>query len=83
MDYENIHLEKQEGIATLTLNRPQKLSALSSGLLTEFAHALDDVHDDHDVRVLVLTGAGRAFSAGFDISPGQAHDDRQRPCDDG
>ena len=76
MDYENIRLEKREGVATLMLNRPAKLNALSSALLAEFSDALDDVDGDHDVRVLVLTGAGRAFSAGFDISPAQGHDDR-------
>ena len=76
MDYENIILEKRDGIATLTLNRPAKLNALSSALLAEFSDALDDVSEDHDVRVLVLTGAGTAFSAGFDITPGGAHGDR-------
>ena len=76
MDYENIILEKRDGIATLTLNRPAKLNALSSALLADFSNALDDVNEDHDVRVLVLTGAGRAFSAGFDITPGGAYEER-------
>ena len=71
MSYEFIKLEKADRIATLTLNRPEKMNALSAGLLTEFSDALDDVHNDHDVNVLILTGAGRAFSAGYDISPGQ------------
>ena len=69
--YQFIKLEKSERIATLTLNRPEKMNALSTGLLTEFSDALDNVHNDHDVNVLILTGAGRAFSAGYDISPGQ------------
>ncbi len=72
MTYECIKLEKRERIATLTLNRPAKMNALSTALLREFSDALDDVHNDHDVNVLILTGAGRAFSAGYDISPGQA-----------
>ena len=76
MDYENIILEKRDGVATLTLNRPEKLNALSAALLAEFSDALDVVDGDHDVRVLVLTGAGRAFSAGFDITPGGAHEER-------
>jgi enoyl-CoA hydratase/carnithine racemase len=71
MAYEFIKLEKSERIATLMLNRPAKMNALSAGLLTEFGDALDDVHNDHDINVLILTGAGRAFSAGYDISPGQ------------
>lgn len=69
--YQFITLEKSERIATLTLNRPEKRNALSAGLLEEFSDALDDVHNDDEVNVLILTGAGRAFSAGYDISPGQ------------
>lgn len=73
MDYEFIRLKVEDKIATLTLNRPDKMNALSAGLLREFNSALDSVQDDHDVNVLVLTGEGRAFCAGFDISPGQTH----------
>ncbi len=72
MDYENIILDKKDLVATLTLNRPEKLNALSTELLQEFSHALDDVQNDHEINVLILTGAGRAFSSGFDISPGPA-----------
>ena len=71
MDYQYIRLDKGDHIATLTLNRPEKMNALSTELLAEFSQALDDVQDDQDINVLILTGAGRAFSAGFDISPGQ------------
>ena len=81
MEYQYIKLEKQDRIATLTLDRPEKMNALSSGLLAEFSRALDDVHDDQDVSVLVLTGAGRAFSAGFDISPGQSHAEKPVTAD--
>lgn len=72
MPYENILLEKRDGIAKLTLNRPEKLNALSQPLLADLRGALDEVEGDHDVRVLILTGAGRAFSSGFDIAPGRA-----------
>jgi len=72
--YEFIKLDKEDGIATLVLNRPDKLNALSVPLLQEFSDALDDIQNDHDINVLVLTGAGRAFSAGFDITPGQSHE---------
>ena len=71
MDYRHIRLEIVERIATLTLNRPEKMNALSADLLSEFSDALDWVHHDHEVNVLIVTGAGRAFSAGFDISPDQ------------
>ena len=81
MDYESIRLEKGDRIATITLDRPEKMNALSAGLLREFGHALDDIQEDHDINVLILTGAGTAFSAGFDISPGQVHPDRPKTAD--
>ena len=58
MDYQYIELEKKDHIATITLNRPEKLNSLSAGLLTEFGGALDDIQDDHDINVLIVTGAG-------------------------
>jgi enoyl-CoA hydratase/carnithine racemase len=67
--FENVLLEKREGIATVTLNRPEKLNALSAALLADLRDALDDIEADHDVRSVILTGAGRAFSSGFDIAP--------------
>jgi enoyl-CoA hydratase len=58
-----------EGIGVLTLNRPEKLNALSTALLTEFAAALDSVEADPAIRVLILKGAGeKAFAAGADIA---------------
>ncbi len=68
MDFENITFGVQEGIATITFNRPKALNALNSALLDELSAALDDIAGDEDVRVLVLTGAGdKAFVAGADI----------------
>ena len=55
------------GYAVLTLNRPQAMNALSKGLMTALADAIDTLAADPEVRVLVLTGAGRAFSAGLDL----------------
>src|SRR5262249_36071076 len=63
--FDNIRLERSEGIATITLNRPEKLNALSTELLADLSAALDIVEADHDARVVILTGAGRAFSSGF------------------
>jgi len=75
MAYKVITLDKQDRIAVLTLNRPEKLNALSHDLLEEFTNALDDVQADHDISVLVLTGNGRAFSSGFDMTPGGEHEE--------
>jgi len=69
--YETITYEKQAPIAVVTLNRPEKLNALSIELQHEVRRALADAGDDDDIRVIVLKAAGRAFSAGFDISGGE------------
>ena len=69
MSYENILLEKTDGIARVTVNRPKVLNALNHQTLTELGHAFDDVKDDADVAVLILTGSGeKAFVAGADIN---------------
>ena len=69
MSLENIIYERRDAIAYITLNRPDKLNALNSGLVADLQDALDVVEADPDVRVAIITGAGRAFSAGFDINP--------------
>lgn len=55
------------GYAVLTLNRPQAMNALSRGLMTALANAIDELEADPAVRVLVLTGSGKAFCAGLDL----------------
>ncbi len=72
MAFQNIIYERRDAIAYLTLNRPDKLNALNSGLVSDLQEALDVVEADPDVRVAIITGAGRAFSAGFDINPDPA-----------
>ena len=68
MEFKYIIYEKSEGIATITLNRPEALNAFSKEVVEEILHALEDVKSDEDIRVSVLTGAGeKAFSAGADI----------------
>ena len=68
MRYENIRLEQEAGIATITFDRPKALNALNRALLGELAQALGKLAEDESVRVLVLTGAGeKAFVAGADI----------------
>jgi enoyl-CoA hydratase len=68
MEFKYIIYEKNEGVATITLNRPEALNAFSKDVVEEILHALEDVKTDEAVRVVVLTGAGeKAFSAGADI----------------
>lgn len=68
MDFKLIIYEKSEGIATITLNRPEALNAFSKEVVAEVLEALEDARRDENVRVVVLTGAGeKAFSAGADI----------------
>src|SRR5438874_9853778 len=57
-----------EGVATLTLNRPQRLNAFTAALHEELAAALQRLADDDDVRALMITGSGRGFCAGQDLS---------------
>jgi enoyl-CoA hydratase len=68
MAYEDILFEVDDGIATVTFNRPKVLNALKMGTLTEVGEAIQTIEDDEEVRALILTGAGdRAFVAGADI----------------
>ena len=67
MSYENILYEVSDRIARITLNRPEKLNALSNALLKEYAAALIEAEQDPDVRVVIVKAAGRAFSAGYDL----------------
>ncbi len=60
-------VDKSEGIATLTLNRPGVLNALSEELRNRLAEEIDDLRNDPDIAVVILTGAGRAFCAGLDL----------------
>ena len=72
MAYEHILFEEADGIATLTINRPAQLNALHLDLIAEMIHAVDRVRDEGTARVLVLTGAGRAFCSGADLASGGA-----------
>ena len=69
MNLETIELQRDGALAILTLNRPDKMNALSDQLLNDFRAAVSACEDDEAVRAVIVTGKGRAFSAGFDISP--------------
>lgn len=69
MPYQDIILEKEGGIATLTLNRPDKLNALNARIMAEIASAVTEVDEDDEIKVLIITGAGRGFCSGADLTP--------------
>ena len=70
MEYEEIRYEVEDGIACITLHRPDKLNAFTSRMLAELLDALDRIDADDAVRAVIFTGAGRGFCAGADLSPG-------------
>ena len=68
MTFKLIIYEKSKGVATITLNRPEAMNAISKEVVQEVIQALGDAKDDESIRVVILTGAGeKAFSAGADI----------------
>lgn len=67
MSYQHIVLDGTDGIGTITLNRPEKLNAFAGRMRQELADAVRDATENDAIRVLVVTGAGRAFCAGADI----------------
>jgi len=67
MPYKNLIYQKKDGVARITINRPEVMNALSPEILVEIKAALEEVWHDDDVGVAVLTGAGRAFSAGLNL----------------
>jgi enoyl-CoA hydratase len=67
MEYENVLLETKGRIATITLNRPEKLNAINDAVFRDFEAALDEVRRDPDSLVLIIKAAGRAFSVGQDL----------------
>lgn len=70
MDFQDIRYAVEEGIATITLNRPDKMNAFTGRMMHEIIAALDATDADDDVKVVIFTGAGRAYCAGADLSSG-------------
>jgi enoyl-CoA hydratase/carnithine racemase len=70
MDFQDILYEVSDGIATITLNRPDKMNAFTGRMMHEIIAALDITDTDDNVKVVIFTGAGRAFCAGADLSSG-------------
>src|SRR5437660_11397194 len=76
MAYESINYEVAEQILTITLNRPDKLNAFNGTMQRELIEAFDAADADDDVRAIIVTGAGRGFCAGADLSSGANTFDR-------
>jgi enoyl-CoA hydratase/carnithine racemase len=72
MNYKTISYTVADGIATLTLSRPEKLNAFTAEMLYELLQAFDSIDADDAVRAVIITGEGRAFCAGADLSAGAA-----------
>ena len=70
MEFQEIIYDQTDGIATITLNRPDKLNAFTGRMMHEVIAALDMTDADDNVKVVIFTGAGRAFCAGADLSSG-------------
>ncbi len=79
MAFETIAYSVDDGIARITLTRPERLNAINAQLITDLRDAVAAANDDQSVRVVVLSGAGRAFCAGYDLDWGtKAEDASQR-----
>ena len=78
MAYEQIIYEVADDIATITLNRPEKLNAFTGIMMNEMLDAFDKADADDNVRAVIVTGAGRAFCAGADLSAGPRTFDASR-----
>ena len=76
MAYETVILEKQDHVAKLTLNRPHRLNAVNDQMFGELNEALREISVDDEIRVMVITGAGRAFCASADIKDQRQEGDR-------
>ena len=70
MKYEQIIYEVEDRVATITLNRPEKLNAFTRVMLSEMVDAIERINVDDEVRAVIVTGAGRAFCAGADLAAG-------------
>ena len=76
MDYQDIIYTEEGGIATMTLNRPDEMNALTPGMRESMYQVIENISKDKTVRVLIITGAGRAFCSGADVKSLAANTNR-------
>jgi 2-(1,2-epoxy-1,2-dihydrophenyl)acetyl-CoA isomerase len=67
MDYQDIIYHQEEGVATITMNRPQRMNAYTDNMLRELISAIDEAREDDAVKVVILTGTGKGFCSGGDL----------------
>lgn len=79
MAWNTLIVDRKDGIATITLNRPDRLNALSTELMSELLKALEEIEQDAAMRCLLLTGAGRGFCSGADLASGDLNNDGGMP----
>src|SRR3954452_25378557 len=83
MDYETIRTGVEDGVLTLTLNRPDRLNAFTPTMKVKLVAAFDAANADDDVRAVIVTGEGRGFCAGADLQAGgETFDYRARGVED-
>ena len=73
MSFKTITIEQQENLAVLLLNRPEKLNAFTFLMMEELISAFDAIEADDNLKAVIISGAGRAFCAGADLSSGKDH----------
>ena len=79
MAYETLLIEKSGILTTVTFNQPQRLNPLSPQFFVDFKNALDELKGDDSCRFVIFTGAGKAFSCGFDMAPSSMEDRYKKP----
>lgn len=82
MNYQELTLEREGGVALVTLQRPEKMNAMGAQLVHELLRVVESTSHDDDVRAMVLTGAGRGFCAGADVSGGEGAARQGRELDE-
>jgi 2-(1,2-epoxy-1,2-dihydrophenyl)acetyl-CoA isomerase len=82
MGYQDLTLETADNVATITLNRPEKLNALNAGLRKDILDVCAEIKHNDDIRAVVWTGAGRGFCSGADLTGGAPAGEAERPWQD-